>query len=109
MKAMPPLVDLRDTLSPAQSLSVNATIWLGFDRGIGLYSGWLVPGGFAGIILLLALAQAIAERVPLRPSDTSKAARGNALAAQQWPLPDADAAARRPIELCDAGGARVHH
>ncbi|QPL46903.1 CYTH domain-containing protein [Halomonas sp. A40-4] len=43
---------------------------------------------------LWSLAQAIAESVPLRPSDTSKAARGNALAAQQWPLPDADAAAQ---------------
>ena len=45
---------------PIALVVLGATIWLGFDRGIGLYSGWLVPGGFAGIVLLLALAQAIA-------------------------------------------------
>ncbi|MBZ5487237.1 CYTH domain-containing protein [Halomonas aquamarina] len=38
---------------------------------------------------LWSLALALAERVPLRPSDSSKAARGAALRAQQWPLPDA--------------------
>jgi len=44
---------------------------------------------------LWSLAQALAERLPLRPSDTSKAARGNALAAQQWPLPEADSPLQR--------------
>lgn len=43
---------------------------------------------------LWSLAQALAECVPLRPSDSSKAARGNALAAQQWSLPDADSPAQ---------------
>lgn len=38
---------------------------------------------------LWALALMLAEQVPLRPSDSSKAARGNALSAQHWPLPDA--------------------
>lgn len=38
---------------------------------------------------LWSLAQALAEQVPLRPSDSSKAARGNALAAQRWSLPEA--------------------
>lgn len=38
---------------------------------------------------LWSLALALAERVPLRPSDSSKAARGNALAANHWPLPEA--------------------
>ncbi|SNY97100.1 CYTH domain-containing protein [Halomonas sp. hl-4] len=38
---------------------------------------------------LWSLALALAEHVPLRPSDSSKAARGNALAAQHWPLPEA--------------------
>lgn len=38
---------------------------------------------------LWTLAFMLAERVPLRPSDSSKAARGNALANQQWPLPEA--------------------
>ncbi|SES30926.1 CYTH domain-containing protein [Vreelandella subterranea] len=38
---------------------------------------------------LWSTALALAEQVPLRPSDSSKAARGTALAAQQWPLPEA--------------------
>lgn len=38
---------------------------------------------------LWSLAIALAEKIPLRPSDSSKASRGNALAAQQWPLPEA--------------------
>ncbi|MBE0402442.1 Adenylate cyclase [Halomonas citrativorans] len=38
---------------------------------------------------LWSLAIALAEQVPLRPSDSSKASRGNALRAQQWSLPDA--------------------
>lgn len=38
---------------------------------------------------LWSLARALAEHVALRPSDSSKAARGNALAAQAWPLLDA--------------------
>lgn len=38
---------------------------------------------------LWALALMLAEQVPLRPSDSSKATRGNALSAQQWLLPDA--------------------
>ncbi|MFN2411251.1 MAG: CYTH domain-containing protein [Halomonas sp.] len=38
---------------------------------------------------LWSLALALAEQVPLRPSDSSKAARGNALAAQHWVLPEA--------------------
>ncbi|MGO2242786.1 MAG: CYTH domain-containing protein [Halomonas sp.] len=38
---------------------------------------------------LWTLALALAAQVPLRPSDSSKAARGNMLSAQHWPLPDA--------------------
>ncbi|WP_235041460.1 CYTH domain-containing protein [Vreelandella profundi] len=38
---------------------------------------------------LWTLALQLAEQVPLRPSDSSKAARGNMLSAQHWPLPDA--------------------
>ena len=38
---------------------------------------------------LWTLALALAEQVALRPSDSSKAARGNMLSAQHWPLPDA--------------------
>ena len=37
---------------------------------------------------LLELAEALAESVPLRPSDTSKAARGGALLAGGWTLPE---------------------
>ncbi|WGI26149.1 CYTH domain-containing protein [Halomonas alkaliantarctica] len=38
---------------------------------------------------LWALALTLAEQVPLRPSDSSKASRGNALSTQQWLLPEA--------------------
>ncbi|MFP3342176.1 CYTH domain-containing protein [Halomonas sp. SIMBA_159] len=38
---------------------------------------------------LWSLAGALARSVPLRPSDSSKAARGNSLGNQQWLLPDA--------------------
>ncbi|XQU09279.1 CYTH domain-containing protein [Halomonas sp. LY9] len=38
---------------------------------------------------LWTLAIALANQVPLRPSDSSKAARGNALGSQQWQLPNA--------------------
>lgn len=38
---------------------------------------------------LWALALILAEQVPLRPSDSSKAFRGNALSDQHWPLPEA--------------------
>ncbi len=41
---------------------------------------------------LLAFADALAETVPLRPSDTSKAARGAALLAGRWTLPDGGSA-----------------
>ncbi|MDN3557532.1 CYTH domain-containing protein [Halomonas maura] len=41
---------------------------------------------------LVALAEALAEDVPLRPSDTSKAARGGALLAGRWTLAEADSA-----------------
>ncbi|MCK2184655.1 inorganic triphosphatase [Halomonas getboli] len=41
---------------------------------------------------LLELAEALAESVPLRPSDTSKAARGGALLAGGWTLPEGGSA-----------------
>ncbi|GEN29721.1 hypothetical protein HVA01_33670 [Halovibrio variabilis] len=42
---------------------------------------------------LWTLALMLAEQVPLRPSDSSKASRGNALSDQHWPLPEADSPA----------------
>ncbi|WP_300270893.1 CYTH domain-containing protein [Halomonas sp.] len=41
---------------------------------------------------LWSLAEALAERVALRPSDTSKAARGGALLAGEWRLPEGNSA-----------------
>lgn len=41
--------------------------------------------------VLWSLAEALADRVPLRPADTSKAARGSALRAGQWRLPEGGA------------------
>ena len=43
---------------------------------------------------LWALALTLSEQVPLRPSDSSKAARGNALSTQHWPLPEAHSPAQ---------------
>ncbi|WP_168014638.1 CYTH domain-containing protein [Halomonas salinarum] len=41
---------------------------------------------------LVELAARLAEDVPLRPSDTSKAARGSALLGRGWTLPEGDSA-----------------
>lgn len=43
---------------------------------------------------LWSLALHLADSLPLRPSDSSKAARGNALANQHWPLPEATSPAQ---------------
>lgn len=43
---------------------------------------------------LWKVALILAEQVPLRPSDSSKAARGNALSEQHWPLPEAHSPAQ---------------
>lgn len=54
---------------------------------------------------LWSLAEALAESVPLRPSDTSKAARGGALLAGGWTLPGGDSAAdllHRAVVALDA-------
>lgn len=51
---------------------------------------------------LLDLAQALAERVAMRPSDTSKAARGNALRGQPWQLPAQSAPLQRALVALDA-------
>ncbi|MFG6178785.1 CYTH domain-containing protein [Halomonas sp. THAF12] len=54
---------------------------------------------------LLDLAATLAERVPLRPSDTSKAARGAALLAGRWTLPEGGAPAawlHRAVVALDA-------
>ncbi|MBB3141131.1 CYTH domain-containing protein [Halomonas organivorans] len=54
---------------------------------------------------LLDLAESLAERVPLRPSDTSKAARGAALLAGRWTLPEGGTAAawlHRAVVALDA-------
>lgn len=51
---------------------------------------------------LLDLAQALAEQVAMRPSDTSKAARGNLLRGQPWQLPPLDAPLQRALVALDA-------
>lgn len=54
---------------------------------------------------LWSLAEALAERVALRPSDTSKAARGSALLAGEWQLSAADSPAawlQRAVVALDA-------
>lgn len=80
--------------------------WQGSHIELVLDEGEIVRGGAQAAICevelelkagepeaLWGLALTLAESVPLRPSDTSKAARGNALGVQQWSLPEADAPA----------------
>ena len=81
--------------------------WLDSHIELVLDEGEIVSGGAQATICevelelkagvpeaLWSLALVLAESVPLRPSDTSKAARGNALGAQQWLLPEADTPAQ---------------
>ncbi|MGO2133670.1 MAG: CYTH domain-containing protein [Halomonas sp.] len=51
---------------------------------------------------LLDLAEKLAEQVPVRPSDTSKAARGNALRGKPWQLPPPSAPLQRALVALDA-------
>lgn len=51
---------------------------------------------------LLDLAEKLAEQIPLRPSDTSKAARGNALRGRPWQLPPPSAPLQRALVALDA-------
>ncbi len=81
--------------------------WQGSHIELVLDEGEIVSGGAQAAICevelelkagkpeaLWSLALKLAESVPLRPSDTSKAARGNALGVQQWSLPEADTPAQ---------------
>jgi inorganic triphosphatase YgiF len=52
--------------------------------------------------VLLDLAQSLAEQVSMRPSDTSKATRGNVLRGQPWQLPPLDAPLQRALVALDA-------
>lgn len=51
---------------------------------------------------LLQLAESLAEQVTMRPSDTSKAARGNALRGHPWQLPPHSAPLQRALVALDA-------
>lgn len=71
-------------------------IELVLDEGEIISAGYRTPIREAELELkggepaaLWALALTLAEQVPLRPSDSSKASRGNALSQQHWPLPEA--------------------
>lgn len=50
---------------------------------------------------LLALAEKLAQQIPVRPSDTSKAARGNHLRGHPWQLPP-EAGLQRALVALDA-------
>lgn len=74
----------------------SSHIELVLDEGEIISSGYRAPiremelelkSGEPEALWMLALM--LAEQVPLRPSDSSKASRGNALSTQHWPLPEA--------------------
>jgi inorganic triphosphatase YgiF len=86
----------------ADGATSSATANPGSHIELVLDEGEIVSGGYRTPIrevelelksgepeALWALALTLAEQVALRPSDSSKAARGNALSTQHWPLPDA--------------------
>ena len=98
---------LRPTLSTDFTRRSWPLVWQGSHIELVLDEGEIVCGRARAPICevelelkagdpaaLWTLAVELASDVPLRPSDTSKAARGNALGRQQWPLP----AATRPAE-----------
>ncbi|MDQ7732970.1 CYTH domain-containing protein [Halomonas sp. SpR1] len=99
-----------DALAPQLSTDFTRRSWQLKERTPGqeshielvLDEGEIISGGYRTPIreaelelkggepeALWALALTLAEQVPLRPSDSSKASRGNALSAQHWPLPEA--------------------
>ena len=99
-----------DALAPQLSTDFTRRSWQLKDGAHGeqshielvLDEGEIISGGYRTPICeaelelkggepeaLWALALTLAEQVPLRPSDSSKASRGNALSTQHWPLPEA--------------------
>lgn len=104
------LSDILDSLVPQLSTDFSRRSWQLIDASssqeshieLVLDEGEIISGGYRTPIrevelelkrgepeALWALALNLAEQVPLRPSDSSKAARGNALSKQRWPLPEA--------------------
>ena len=99
-----------DSLTPQLSTDFTRHSWQLTETAQGqeshielvLDEGEIISGGYRTSICeaelelkggepqaLWALALTLAEEVPLRPSDSSKASRGNALSTQRWPLPEA--------------------
>lgn len=52
--------------------------------------------------VLMTVAEKLAEQIPVRPSDTSKAARGNHLRGTPWQLPPYSAPLQRALVALDA-------
>ncbi|TVP44390.1 MAG: CYTH domain-containing protein [Halomonas sp.] len=114
LAALPPfqgeLGGVLDTLAPQLSTNFMRRSWQLHDETerqeshieLVVDEGEIISGGFHTPIremelelkagdpeALWSLALILAEQVPLRPSDSSKAARGNALSDQHWALPEA--------------------
>ncbi|MCG7589236.1 MULTISPECIES: CYTH domain-containing protein [Halomonadaceae] len=98
---------LRPTLSTDFTRKSWQLVWQDSDIELVLDEGEIVCGSARAPIrevelelkagapaALWTLAVELASQIALRPSDTSKAARGNALGHQHWPLPTA----KRPAE-----------
>lgn len=87
---------LTDGLVNPGSTNQRSHIELVLDEGEIISGGYRTPIREAELELkdgdpeaLWTLALTLSEQVPLRPSDSSKASRGNALSNQHWPLPEA--------------------
>ncbi|AJY52017.1 CYTH domain-containing protein [Halomonas sp. KO116] len=87
---------LTDGLVTPGSTNQRSHIELVLDEGEIISGGYRTPIREVELELkdgdpeaLWTLALTLSEQVPLRPSDSSKASRGNALSNQHWPLPEA--------------------
>ncbi|PMR76075.1 CYTH domain-containing protein [Billgrantia endophytica] len=116
LAALPPLAELGasvlDRLTPRFTTDFQRRLWLldhaGATIEVALDQGEIRTAGHAVPIrelelelkrgnpdALWELAVGLAETIPLRPADASKAARGSALLAGHWTLPEGDTASER--------------
>lgn len=123
LAALPPMRDLDratlDALAPRFRTDFQRLTWQLEHRGsrieLAVDEGEIVAGSRRAEICelelelkagevdtLWQLAETLAERIALRPAQASKAARGAALGAGQWTLPEENGAPRASVDLAMA-------